>query len=124
MFISFAWTTPALLAGAKTITRRSWSASHASRFRAGTIVDAWDRLPRTGRGHKVTSIRITRDPWQQRTSEMDDVTDYEREGLRWLDLNGHRLCGHACTHGCGRSDTSPRRWYRDGPHVRLKGRRI
>lgn len=80
MYISFAWTTPALLARAKSATRRMWAPSHAAKFRAGQIVDAYDRSPRLG-GRRVATIRIARDPWKQRTGLMDDVVDYEREGI-------------------------------------------
>lgn len=38
--ISFAWTSPALLAGAKTVTRRDWDDSYARRFSAGELVAA------------------------------------------------------------------------------------
>lgn len=87
MIISFAWTTPALLAGAKTMTRRDWSTSHATKFRAGMLVDAWDRSPRTGRGRKVATIRITRRPYRQSTDEVTD-NDFSREGFEWLSANG------------------------------------
>lgn len=83
MYISFAWTTPALLARAKSATRRMWAPSHAAKFRAGQIVDAYDRSPRLG-GRRVATIRIARDPWKQRTGLMDDVVDYEREGIRHM----------------------------------------
>jgi hypothetical protein len=92
VIISFAWTTPALLAGAKTVTRREWSPMHAARFHAGDLVDAYDKSPRA-QGHKVATIRIARDPYQQRTSKMHDVGEYEREGIRWLALNGLRPPG-------------------------------
>src|SRR3712207_3360782 len=57
MMISFAWTTPALLAGKKTVTRRDWSDDYARRFRPGLIVDAYDQSPRRG-GRKIGTIRI------------------------------------------------------------------
>lgn len=89
MLISFAFTSPALVAGAKTMTRRDWSPEYAARFHAGALVDAWDRSPRTRLGRKVATIRITRDPWQQRTGVMNS-TDYVREGIAWLAEHGHR----------------------------------
>ncbi len=87
MIISFAWTTPALLAGAKTMTRREWSAAHAAKFRAGQLVDAWDHVPRVKGARKVGTIRITRDPWQQRTGLMTE-DDFRREGIAWLVQHG------------------------------------
>lgn len=40
MNISFAWTTPALLAGRKTVTRRHWDRRYAGRGEKGAIVPA------------------------------------------------------------------------------------
>lgn len=87
MIISFAWTTPALLAGAKTMTRRAWKQQQAAKFRAGMLVDAWDHVPRVRGARKVATIRITRDPWQQRTSLMTE-DDFKREGIAWLVQSG------------------------------------
>lgn len=88
MIISFAHTTPALLAGAKTVTRRTWTAEHARRFRAGMLVDAWDHVPRVKGARKVAVIRITRDPWTQNTRDLAEE-DYIREGFAWLDTHRH-----------------------------------
>lgn len=87
MIISFAWTTPALLAGAKTVTRREWKPEYASRFKVGMLVDAWDRSPRTGKGKKVATIRLTRDPYLQWTDDLPR-SHYEREGFVWMEENG------------------------------------
>lgn len=87
MIISFAWTTPALLAGAKTMTRRDWKHEHAAKFTVGQIVDAWDRSPRTGEGRKVATIRITREPRRESTAFVGD-DDFDREGFRWLYFHG------------------------------------
>lgn len=86
MIVSFAHTTPALLAGAKSVTRRTWAPEHAAKFHAGMLVDAWDRSPRTGKGRKVATIRITRAPWRQDTGATGD-DDWIREGFSWLVLN-------------------------------------
>lgn len=90
MLISFAWTTPALLAGAKTMTRREWNDDYAARFKAGQLVDAWNQTPRVNsarRGialaRKVATIRITRAPYRQRLGSMTNG-DYAREGFRWM----------------------------------------
>ena len=87
MIISFAWTTPALLAGAKTMTRREWSATHARRFTVGMLVDAWDRSPRTRKGRKVATIRITRPPHLEWSSDLSEE-DVDREGFNWLRAHG------------------------------------
>lgn len=91
MIISFAWTTPALLAGAKTMTRRDWSPEYAARFHVGDLVDAWNRSPRVGRAkgaRRVATIRLARDPYQQFPSEMLRG-DFIREGFEWLEANGY-----------------------------------
>ena len=78
MIISFAKTTPALLNGSKTVTRRGWCDTHAAKFHKGDIVDAYDKSPRY-RGKKVATIRITKDPYKQALSDMPD-DHFEREG--------------------------------------------
>jgi len=83
LIISFAWTTGALLDGLKTVTRRLWKDSHAEKFKAGQIVDAYDRLPRSG-GHKVATIRLTCDPYKERLADMPDG-DLILEGGLWED---------------------------------------
>lgn len=87
MIISFSWTSPALISGHKTVTRRDWTAAHAAKFHACDLVDAWDRSPRTGKGRKVATIRITREPWRGSTAFVR-VEDYDREGFRWLSVHG------------------------------------
>lgn len=97
MIISFAWTTPALLAGAKTMTRRVWSPDHAAKFRAGQLVDAWNQTPRVNSkrlgiatARKVATIRITGDPYVQMVRpEYLTPTDHEREGFDWLRQHGY-----------------------------------
>jgi hypothetical protein len=83
MIVSFAWTTPALLAGAKTCTRRQWSPSHARKIQDGQLVDAWDRLPRVKGARKVATIRITAAPELQSTAQIPD-SDWQAEGFDWL----------------------------------------
>lgn len=87
MIISFAYTTPALLAGAKTVTRRDWSDRHAALFDKGppAHVDAYDRSPRIG-GRKVAVIDV-RSLGREPIAEMPD-SDYEAEGFAWLHANG------------------------------------
>lgn len=85
--ISFAWTTPALLAGRKTVTRREWKDRHAVTFRKGDLIAAYNRLPRVG-GHQVATLRLTRDAYKESTALAPPV-DFEREGFAYLDE--HRL---------------------------------
>ena len=60
LWISFSWTSAALLAGHKTVTRRDWDADYARRFRAGREVIAYDKLPRNG-GKPIARLRLTDD---------------------------------------------------------------
>jgi uncharacterized protein YqfB (UPF0267 family) len=81
MLISFAWTTAPLLAGAKTMTWRDWSADFAQRFRPGDQVQAWDKNPRN-HGQHVADIRIV----SVRCIHADELADedYAAEGLEWM----------------------------------------
>lgn len=87
MIISFAHTTPALLAGRKTVTRRDWNPDHAAKFGAGMFIDAYDRSPRV-HGHRVAKLRITHAPVRENTRVMSD-SEYEAEGFAYLDA--HRV---------------------------------
>ena len=94
MIISFGWTTPALLAGQKTVTRRAWAASHAAKFKAGMIIDAWNTSPRNVAKdpHRVATIRLTQDP----TLEYYDAAppeDWHREGFEYLEALDLRVAG-------------------------------
>jgi len=82
--ISFAWTTPALLARRKTCTRRDWDANYALRFKAGELVQAYDKSARVG-GKKVGVIRLVGDPFY---SPLMPDDDYEAEGLAWMEEQG------------------------------------
>lgn len=86
MILSFAYTTPALLAGAKTVTRRDWKPQHAARFHLDDLVDAYDRSPRNG-GRKVGVVRVLW-PVLAPIASMPD-SDYEAEGFAWLHEHGH-----------------------------------
>jgi hypothetical protein len=70
MIISFAKTTPALLDGTKKVTRRRWAAQHARQFKAGTVHQAWDRLPRVKGSKRVALIRATADAYQEPLGKM------------------------------------------------------
>ena len=83
--ISFSWTTPALLAGRKTVTRRDWIESHARKFKAGYLVAGYDLSPRI-HGKKVAIIRLTADPYRENTADIPD-SDYEAEGFKYLEEN-------------------------------------
>ena len=91
MIISFAWTTPALLAGVKTVTRRTWNRRYAEQFArlvefgGSTRVDAYDRSPRNG-GRKVATIALVTVAHEQ--GYRLTASDREREGVTWSERNG------------------------------------
>lgn len=82
MIISFAWTTPALLAHRKSVTRRQWVDFHAKRFKKGDHADAYDRLPRVG-GKPVAIVQIREDPYEEPIMAMP-WSDYEEEGFAYM----------------------------------------
>ncbi|MFQ5695909.1 MAG: hypothetical protein ACE5HB_07965, partial [Terriglobia bacterium] len=87
--VSFSWTTPALLAGAKTVTRRHWSASHAARFKAGDFVLAYDKSPRAG-GRPVALIRLIQDAYYEPLAQMPP-SDFDAEGFLWFAQNNDAI---------------------------------
>ena len=91
MFISFAWTTEPFLANAKDVTRRYWKDIHARKFDVGMIVSGYDKLPYRG-GEKIGELKITKKPYQQRTSKLTEL-DYKREGLLWMEENNVSIHG-------------------------------
>lgn len=82
--ISFGWTTPALLAGAKTCTRRDWKDRYARTFRPGEVCTAYDRNPRV-HGKPVARIQI--ESVSDRRVPMIETlpSDYAKEGFLWFD---------------------------------------
>lgn len=89
MIISFAWTSAALLAGRKTVTRREWTEDYASRFKAGMLIDAYNWQPRF-KGKKIALIKLTHDPRLEANEDMPDE-DYEGEGFAYLAENPHLI---------------------------------
>lgn len=94
MIISFGWTTPALIAGQKTVTRRDWKPQHAAKFKAGMVVDAWNTSPRNVKKdpHKVATIRLTADARLERTRQAPD-SDWYAEGFEYLSEHGIKVDG-------------------------------
>lgn len=90
--ISFGWTWPALLADGnlqKTVTRRDWDAKYAASFKAGELIQAYDRSPRF-KGKQIATIRLIMAPYLEPISDMPD-SDYEAEGFAYLATNRHLL---------------------------------
>lgn len=90
MILSFAETTPALLAGAKTVTRREWADSHARKFTVGMPVQAWDKTPRVKGAKRVGTVKITQSPFQQWSCQAPE-SDWDAEGFQYLTDNGLTL---------------------------------
>lgn len=84
MVISFAWTTPALVSGNKTCTRREWADEHAALFRAGDPVAAYDRGARNG-GRQVATITLAEDPYLESSADVPPQ-DWVNEGFDYLRL--------------------------------------
>jgi hypothetical protein len=80
--IVFGWTTPAMLAGAKSVIRCPWAAKTAARFHAGDLVAGCERSPRAG-GRPLALLRLLADPIREPLADMPD-TDYVAEGWQWL----------------------------------------
>lgn len=87
--ISFAYTTPALLIGHKTVTRRDWTKKYARLFKKRDVVSAYNRSPMFG-GKQVAIIQLTCDPTYEPMCDMPD-SDYEAEGFAYLNENRHLL---------------------------------
>jgi len=89
--ISFAWTTPALLAGAKTVTRREWMDRYALGFHSQAEAIATDRQRRF-KGKPIAIIRITQDLYQEWSNDAPPE-DYAAEGFDFLTKIGAKVDG-------------------------------
>lgn len=79
IFINFGWTTAAVKARQKMVTRRKWKAIHASKFKAGDLVEAYDSYV----GKQIATLRLTEDPYYESMIRMP-VSDYKAEGFAYL----------------------------------------
>lgn len=89
--ISFAWTTPAILARRKRCTRRDWNDDYADRFNAGDLLAGYNRSPRFG-GHQISIIQLTVKPYKEPLRDVPD-SDWEAEGFAYLSEIGARVNG-------------------------------
>lgn len=80
MIVSFCYTSKALVAGAKTVTRRWWSDKHARWFQPGRVFDAYNRLPRVKGARKIAECRVVS---CERTGDFPDA-DIAAEGFDYL----------------------------------------
>lgn len=86
MWISFAWTTKAFLAGTKTVTRRFWNKEYMEKWWKVTcenngLAVACDRSPRWG-GKQIGHIKVTLKPYLQKLKFVTDA-DEIKEGHLW-----------------------------------------
>ena len=91
--VMFAWTYPAVLAGAKTSARVPWTAQYVHQYAAGTLAVVYGRGRRRG-GRPLAVVRFTHDPVAEPLGAMADG-DYESEGWRWLHEHRELLTGSA-----------------------------
>lgn len=80
--LSFGWTWPAFVAGAKVVTRRDWRGDYAARWRVGQPFCAVDRAMRFG-GRPIGVGRLIEPVPLEPLANMPDG-DYEAEGFAWL----------------------------------------
>jgi hypothetical protein len=88
--VSFAWTSPALLAGEKSRTRRKWADKHAAQFRPGDKVQAWDRSPRF-KGKLIAVIEILGIKYEDIRLMPD--SDFILEGFAYFEKRGLMIRG-------------------------------
>jgi hypothetical protein len=88
--ISFAWTSPALLAGRKSRTRRAWNDKYAARFKPGDMLQAYDRSPRF-KGKPIAIIEVLNINYENIQTMTDE--DYEREGFAYFEEQGLKIRG-------------------------------
>lgn len=79
MIVSFALTEAEFLAGKKTVTRRRWKPAHADHFKAGTLHQAWSKVPYAKGARLLGTIRATRDAYLERLADMP-IEDLAAEG--------------------------------------------
>jgi|GEM_PF-1678761 hypothetical protein len=82
-YVSFAWTTAAVQARCKDVTRREWNDDYAARFTKGEVVGALDKTFRAG-GTQFGTIRLLEKPYKESEALMPD-RDYAGEGFAFLD---------------------------------------
>jgi len=84
--ISFAWTTPSVVAERKRHTRRFWKPHYAKRWHKGDLAWALSRQYQYG-GERVAIIEIQEEPYEENLKVWDKREEefYELEGFGFLD---------------------------------------
>jgi hypothetical protein len=88
-WISFAWTTRALIEGHKLVTRRTWTDNYAAQFNQGDLVTVYDKRPNWG-GRPVAIIRLTQTPYRQMSDKVSQL-DWKLEGFAWMEAHGMKV---------------------------------
>jgi 1,6-anhydro-N-acetylmuramate kinase len=95
--LAFALTTAAHVAGAKTVTCRTWSDEYAGRIIAeieaakaggerGIRMQGWNNSSRVKGARRLSTVLVT-EVAKWRTADLPD-SDWEAEGFAWMDANG------------------------------------
>ena len=79
-----AYTSPAIVAQRKCVTRRQWSPKYAPLFHRGTRAMAWSRQAQYG-GERIAELELTRDPRLENIQGADPEEVYVTEGFQYLD---------------------------------------
>ena len=82
LLVTVGTTAPALLAGAKTVVRATWSQRTAERYQPGLLAKAYDRSPQT-RGRCMAVVRLVAPATYEPLASIPD-SDYEAEGWQWM----------------------------------------
>jgi len=87
VIISMAHVTPAFAARRKSETRRFWKPSHAKRFQAGQVCDAWSASPRnvSADPELLGTFEVLEPPFEQPLGDCDFRAIYEPEGFGYMD---------------------------------------
>ena len=91
LIISFSWTTPAVVAEVKRVTRRDWDREYAKFFTKNMLCQAYDKSPRVG-GKQFGVIKLTREPYLESTA-IAPAIDYRLEGFEHLTRIGATVQG-------------------------------
>lgn len=83
MIISFAMTESQLLEGSKTVTRRLWASRTIEAYRAGTVHQAWNKLPRSNNSKQIALIKATRNAYLERLGSINQAEVYNEGFPLW-----------------------------------------
>src|SRR5262245_29618680 len=93
MIQSESLTWPAIVARAKTVTRRTWKPSTRAWYRKGRVFDAYDTATFRG-GKRIARCQVTQDAYEECLGDMPD-DDWEGEGFAWMSDHAVAIPGKA-----------------------------